>query len=393
MKIFHIMKFPIGNWFLYLCIFCALVPSNIYAQKIDFLTDQISEQNKKEIGRKCQSAPGTSSMLGRDFYNMCLSIETCRQVLGDVACERRASILKSLSRGGKISHNVELVCMAAADFDTCLKKAGVRSTTRNTIGNSKKAFLGIRYSLSLTNKQRQRTNYFDQYGVYVGVVIKNSPAEHSDIRSGDIIVTLNGNVLRDGRHLKELLGRQQPDDKISIELFRSGKLIQKTVTLGSMSDLYKKQTYQKTYRIPESTLGVENFSSQNTPNCADASDKACYLMAFFSSLYPSLIDFSRIQFCRQGRVDSLYDLSEEISRKLNDTQDFLSAAERAFRIATGVAGHIPRGFEAIIVQIIVRGSLNEFQREFNARPEFGRIKRYVLLAYQARVLQIVTRCS
>ena len=76
-------------------------------------------------------------------------------------------------------------------------------------------------------KKKHQTNK----GVYIVVVVKDSPAFHSDILEGDILVSVNGTKMETQKQAYEYLTalREQKPDTVTLVLKRDKKLITKKV--------------------------------------------------------------------------------------------------------------------------------------------------------------------
>ena len=98
----------------------------------------------------------------------------------------------------------------------------------------RKRWLGV-YSQPFT---RDLAAYFGQdslRGVLINTVIEDSPAQKAGIKSGDVIVSLNGKPLvaekdSDLEIFRQRI-RQMPRPILKVKLFRAGKYLQKNVTL------------------------------------------------------------------------------------------------------------------------------------------------------------------
>ena len=60
-------------------------------------------------------------------------------------------------------------------------------------------------------------------GIYVAQIVKNGPASHSELREGDIIVSIDGNELNSMNDLREYLYSKNPNDMVSLQVSR-GKI-------------------------------------------------------------------------------------------------------------------------------------------------------------------------
>jgi len=73
-------------------------------------------------------------------------------------------------------------------------------------------------------------------GAVVSRFVKGSPAEKSGMRAGDIIVSFDGVMIRDARHLKRLIAGKKPGEKASVRIFRSGTYVESEVTVGTIPE-------------------------------------------------------------------------------------------------------------------------------------------------------------
>jgi C-terminal processing protease CtpA/Prc len=70
-----------------------------------------------------------------------------------------------------------------------------------------------------------------EHGILVESVTEDSPAEKAGIAVGDIILQINDNKIKSFSELRDLI-EEMPDQKANIFIYRSGKRITKTATLG-----------------------------------------------------------------------------------------------------------------------------------------------------------------
>ncbi|HEU4853136.1 MAG TPA: DegQ family serine endoprotease [Telluria sp.] len=73
-------------------------------------------------------------------------------------------------------------------------------------------------------------------GALIANIEKGSPAEKAGLKVGDVVRRLNGQVIVASGDLPATLALARPGDKIALEVWREGKLIQVNAKLGSTSD-------------------------------------------------------------------------------------------------------------------------------------------------------------
>ena len=64
-------------------------------------------------------------------------------------------------------------------------------------------------------------------GIYVAQIIKNGPAAKTDLKEGDIIVSIDGKELNTMNDLREYIYSKKPNNVVSLQIYR-GK-INKTI--------------------------------------------------------------------------------------------------------------------------------------------------------------------
>jgi serine protease Do len=91
-----------------------------------------------------------------------------------------------------------------------------------------KAYLGIQYQM--LDKQVALLNNVPE-GAYITDVIEGSPAE-DQIQIGDIIFKIDGKSVADEGDLAEIISSKKTGDKISLEIWRNGDILNIQVTLS-----------------------------------------------------------------------------------------------------------------------------------------------------------------
>lgn len=97
--------------------------------------------------------------------------------------------------------------------------------------NSPEPYIGITLSEKYTSQALTMMGY--PAGAVVLSVAEGSPAYNAGIRRADIITKFNNTVIEDYTKLDNLLSECQPEDKVTVEIYRSGKTYSTTITVGS----------------------------------------------------------------------------------------------------------------------------------------------------------------
>jgi serine protease Do len=73
-------------------------------------------------------------------------------------------------------------------------------------------------------------------GALIGGVVDGGSAAEAGLRSGDVIVEVDGKPVLDSRGLKLMVGQNAPGKKLEIKIWREGKFKSLSVTLKEMPD-------------------------------------------------------------------------------------------------------------------------------------------------------------
>jgi len=131
-------------------------------------------------------------------------------------------------------------------------------------GTVQRAFLGI----NIREMDQNLANELDidqTNGVYVAGVVEGGAADDAEIKTGDIIVGIEGNDINTSPELLENIGQYRPGEKVNIRLIREGSEILIPVTLknseGTTASV-KKETVEL-----KSALGA-SFREATSEECA-----------------------------------------------------------------------------------------------------------------------------
>jgi len=69
-------------------------------------------------------------------------------------------------------------------------------------------------------------------GALVGSVMADGPADQAGLKAGDVLLKLDGKIVRDANHLRHMVAGIRPQKKIRMEVFRKKETIQVEVTIG-----------------------------------------------------------------------------------------------------------------------------------------------------------------
>jgi C-terminal processing protease CtpA/Prc len=122
----------------------------------------------------------------------------------------------------------------------------LRSTGINATAGGKGGYLGVQVKELTT----QLKDYFEvKNGVLIEEVMKDSPAEQTGLKAGDVIVSINDRKIEDHQDLIRTVNYYDPDEEVTLTYVRKGDTKKSKLVLG------KKPSYQrlhKKYKGPKS---------------------------------------------------------------------------------------------------------------------------------------------
>jgi len=117
-------------------------------------------------------------------------------------------------------------------------------------GKVEHGYLGI-LPQDVTPALAKAFNTTQTSGALVGEITPSSPAAHSDLKQGDIIVSVNGQPIADASQLRSRIGMMNPKAAVMLKVVRNGKMQDVAITLGE-------------FPSTEERASVDNSSQDNT---------------------------------------------------------------------------------------------------------------------------------
>jgi serine protease Do len=100
-------------------------------------------------------------------------------------------------------------------------------------GEVQRGFLGVLIK-DMTLELAQQFGSDSHEGALVDEVMPDGPAERGGIQSGDIVVALNGESIKNSMDLRNNISQTSPESEVNLKLVRDGKTIDLKVKLGSL---------------------------------------------------------------------------------------------------------------------------------------------------------------
>lgn len=113
-------------------------------------------------------------------------------------------------------------------------------------GTVQRAFLGVNIR-EMDQQMADELNIDQTNGVYVAGVVEGGAADKADIKTGDIIIGVDGNEVNTSPELLENIGQFRPGEKVDLRIIRDGKDMIVPVTLKNYegtTEAVKKETIE-----------------------------------------------------------------------------------------------------------------------------------------------------
>lgn len=98
-------------------------------------------------------------------------------------------------------------------------------------GSVTRSYLGILLQ-EIDNNIAEAFNLEQVQGALVADIVKDSPAEASDIKPGDIILKMNGKVVKNIGAFRNMVALMKPGTKVNLAIKRNGKMVDATLTVA-----------------------------------------------------------------------------------------------------------------------------------------------------------------
>jgi serine protease Do len=102
-------------------------------------------------------------------------------------------------------------------------------------------------------------------GALVGSITPDSPAAHSSLKQGDIIVAVNGQPIADASQLRTRVGMMDPNQTVTLKVVRNGGTQDVAITLGEYPNKEERASVEKS----DSNSSLQGVTVENlTPDTA-----------------------------------------------------------------------------------------------------------------------------
>ncbi|MDF1721090.1 MAG: Do family serine endopeptidase [Minwuia sp.] len=131
-------------------------------------------------------------------------------------------------------------------------------------GRTKRGWLGVRIQ-SVTEEIAESLGLDEPRGALVAGVTEDSPAGDAGIKSGDVIVTFNGQDIDEMRALPRIVAGTGVGNAVPVTIWRKGALEQFTVTLGELEKAEKALAAAEVVKEPSAESDLASLGMKLSP--------------------------------------------------------------------------------------------------------------------------------
>ena len=114
-------------------------------------------------------------------------------------------------------------------------------------GKVSRAYMGI-YPEDLSPALARSFHVQNMTGALVSNISDDSPASHSNLKTGDVIVEINGQPVKDANDLRLKIGNMSPGTNVTFKVMRNGTPMNVSMTLGETPTEQAQNTLQRGQR-------------------------------------------------------------------------------------------------------------------------------------------------
>ena len=100
-------------------------------------------------------------------------------------------------------------------------------------GSVKRGWLGV-YIQTLTKEFAEAYGVYEEHGAVISDVMSDSPAEKAGVKRGDVVITVNGEKVKNNQELQSKIRQRLAGDKVTLGVVRQKEKTDIIVTLGEM---------------------------------------------------------------------------------------------------------------------------------------------------------------
>tara|TARA_A100001011_G_scaffold393893_1_gene484967 strand:+ start:5 stop:1303 length:1299 start_codon:yes stop_codon:yes gene_type:complete len=194
-------------------------------------------------------------------------------------------------------------------------------------GETKRGWLGVRIQ-DVTKEIAEVEKLDKPRGALVASVAENSPSEKGGVKSGDIILEFDGEIIETMKELPMIVAKTEVGKKVKVKIWRNKKELEKTIILGRLETSedfkvaeQKKQTKEvqiEKLKIQVRKITSEDIKSRNLPN--QTSGLVVTKVDNDSPLINSIETNSIILEAQKKKIRSINDLNLAVKQVLNSNQ-------------------------------------------------------------------------
>ncbi|MGM0507027.1 MAG: Do family serine endopeptidase [Bacteroidota bacterium] len=105
-------------------------------------------------------------------------------------------------------------------------------------GRVVRSYLGITQGALVDRVMARALGMEDDFGVVIGDVSSDSPAEKGGLAEGDVLLRMDGEPIREWSQFRLGVAHREPGTEVEFEVFRDGEILERSVTLEERPEEY-----------------------------------------------------------------------------------------------------------------------------------------------------------
>lgn len=160
--------------------------------------------------------------------------------------------------------------------------------------DSKKAYLGV-FLKDIKDEDREALNLSDKGGVLIEELAPNGPAQTAGLKSGDVIIELDGKKIKSAENIHEILAKAKPEQVMSVVVNREGQKEKVKLVLGAKPEEPMVLKVKKECAEGKDCKECQGKSCLKKEYCTTCEEKKGFLGVETQSLEDQLAEYFKVK--------------------------------------------------------------------------------------------------
>jgi len=195
-------------------------------------------------------------------------------------------------------------------------------------GSVERGWLGV--AIQNLNENLREAYHAPEGGVLVEQITPGGPAGSSDLQAEDVVVSVDGQAVKDTWALQKAVASHQPGDKVVLGIVRDGKPLQVEVTLGESPAQYSGLEQPSEAEAPKADTALGLSLAPITPEVAQAQGLSAQSGVYVQNVAPASSAYERgirpgdvIVKVNRTQVKSVADVTSAVDAAKQAGDDFV----------------------------------------------------------------------